>query len=183
MRVTIVVVMILVVVVTFFQSLITSHKNDGLCHTLYFIIPSTVNQIVNIFFVIVGIRITRSIQLFNKNQQRIIEGEETLENQAVIRTKQEIRHRQKSINHMQIIIGCYFFFSTWETLYNVILYYFSNHICKVQDKYMWLQSITEIFARSTTNVWWAVPIIWMFWPTNWFVRSRAQSRAASILLG
>ena len=80
MRVTILVVMILVVVVTFFQSLITQQNKFGLCHTLYFILPSSVNQVVNIFFCIVGLRITQSIQLYNRNQQRIIEGEESLEN-------------------------------------------------------------------------------------------------------
>ena len=61
MRVTILIVMILVVVVTFLQSFITQYNDFGLCHTLYFILPSTVNQMVNIFFCVVGFRITQSI--------------------------------------------------------------------------------------------------------------------------
>jgi len=66
--------------------------------------------------------------------------------------------------HMWVIIGAIFFVCTFQGIYSLILYLFSDSECIVQHDSPILQSIVEIFARSTTNVVWLFPIIWLFWP-------------------
>ena len=40
-------------------------KLASLCHTLYFILPNTLNSMVNVVFILIGIKISRSINEYN----------------------------------------------------------------------------------------------------------------------
>ena len=62
------VAMVAVISVTIAQALIAGgfgQKFTSLCHSPYFILPNTVNQIVNAVFIIVGLRISKSIREYN----------------------------------------------------------------------------------------------------------------------
>lgn len=44
----------------------------ALCHTLYFILPNTVNSLVNAVFVVIAYKISRSINEYNSGQMALI---------------------------------------------------------------------------------------------------------------
>ena len=79
MRIFMAVAMVAVVSVTVGQSLMQAGEfgvtYTSLCKTYYFILPNTVNQIVNIVFIFVGYKISKSIREFNKGQLSLIEDE------------------------------------------------------------------------------------------------------------
>lgn len=137
-----------------------------MCHTLYFLLPNAVNQAINIVFIGVGYKITGAISLYNKGQQALIEGEPE-EKRSVMRIKQEIQFRQRSMRNMWIIICSICFCVTFQGLYSLILFIWSDDECIVQHSSHILQSFTEITARSITNVIWIIPIIWLFWPLEY----------------
>jgi len=88
-----IIAMALVFLATASQAIIGQTRDSrALCHTLYFILPNVVNQLINIVFLYVGLKITQAIKLYNKGQQSLVEGESE-EKMPVLRVMQEIKFR------------------------------------------------------------------------------------------
>ena len=49
-----------------------SEEYTSLCHTLYFLLPATVNLIVNLTFIVIGVKISKAIREFNNQQISLI---------------------------------------------------------------------------------------------------------------
>ena len=113
LRITMSVAMLAVVVTTICQGVFLDDigkRYSALCHTLYFILPNTVNQIVNAVYLFIGIKITRSIGEYNSGQMALIQDEADA---AVQGTKKEIMARKRSVVNMWIIVGTISFVVTY----------------------------------------------------------------------
>ena len=163
LRIFMAVAMAAVISVTIIQAFMLGDigtRFSGLCKTLYFILPNTLNQIVNIVFVFVGCKISNSIREFNNGQLALIEDEADI---SVVGPKQEILARKRSMRNMWIIIGSISFMVTYQSIYSFVLYFAGDDYCiVVQDR--WIRSWSTIFARSLQYILWYYPIIWLFWP-------------------
>ena len=70
--------MVAVIATTVWQSIKLNNISvdfSSLCHSYYFILPNTINQIVNAVFVFIGFKITRSIGEYNSGQMALIQDE------------------------------------------------------------------------------------------------------------
>ena len=85
---------------------------------------------INIVFLYVGLQISGAIRLFNKGQQSLVEGESE-EKMPVLRVMQEIQFRKKSMFNMWVIILSIFFAVTFQGIYSLILFFFSDSECIV----------------------------------------------------
>lgn len=47
-----------------------------LCHTFYFILPNTVNQLINIVFIAIAVKISKTINEYNTGQMALIQDED-----------------------------------------------------------------------------------------------------------
>ena len=74
----------------------------ALCHTIYFIVPNTVNSVVNAVFIVIAIKISRSINEYNSGQMALIQDEVSSNIQG---TAKEIMFRKRSVCNMWLIIG------------------------------------------------------------------------------
>ena len=165
MRIFMAVAMVAVVSVTVGQSLMQAGEfgvtYTSLCKTYYFILPNTVNQIVNIVFVFVGFKISKSIREFNKGQLSLIEDEPDV---AVQGQKQEIEARKKSMCQLWLIIITISFDVTYQSLNSLILFFYGdeNECFIIYEIYA--RSAFTVFARLLQYVFWYYPILWLFWP-------------------
>ena len=64
---------------------------------------------------------------------------------------------------MWIIVGSIFIAITFQSLYSLVLYFWSNYeYCYIYKGF--IRSAWTIFARSLQYVLWYYPIFWLFWP-------------------
>lgn len=78
LRLTMSIAMVAVIATTVWQSIKLNNISvdfSSLCHSYYFILPNTINQIVNGVFVFIGFKITRSIGEYNSGQMAPIQDE------------------------------------------------------------------------------------------------------------
>ena len=116
---------------------------------------------MNVVFVVIGLRISKSIVAFNNGQLALIADEAEMSVQG---TQQEIRARRRTMVNMWLIIGTISFIATYETLYSAILFIWGDRrYCFVVKNYQ-VVSASTVFARSLQFLIWYYPIIWLFWP-------------------
>ena len=101
-----------------------------LCKTVYFLLPAMANQIVNVIFFFIGMKIRRTIKAINCQQALMIEGEDP-KKPKTRKHVQQIRMRTASNTNMWIIIISIFIVDTYATLYSATLFFFGDDYCFV----------------------------------------------------
>ena len=101
---------------------------------------------------------------------------------AVQGTKKEIIARKRSVINMWIIIGTISTLVTYQSIYSLTYYFFSNEeFCFIVSNYK-IEAVSTFAARSSQFVLWYYPIFWLFWPGSSSLckrQAKAQNRQVS----
>ena len=153
------IVFTLLFVYQFWDQNLYEQDRSGLCHSFYFIIPSLVNQIVNSFFIYIGVRIMRTINEINSHHTALITpvtqptalnvsaSKESSSDTSHLQTANntsvsdinfapqtnDVEHRRKAARNMWLIIVTIFTIATYSSLYSVILFVWADSECYVQQ--------------------------------------------------
>eukprot|EP00347_Sterkiella_histriomuscorum_P020053 403339275 len=132
-------------------------NNRLLCKTYVFLMLRTSGELASFVFMIIGIIITRNVwELLIINQKSQVVGVTKYD-------KNIVGSQRKAILKLWIIIISFVIISVFFLAYDVITYETKNCEAIIDNK-KFANSIIWFFARSLTYIFWAIPIVYLFWP-------------------
>ena len=77
--------------------------------------------------------------------------------------------RNKAVKNMLIMVGTIFCVEVYASVYSVLLYFWANDNCYIQDT-VWVKSLSTFMERSSQYLVWIYPVLCLMWPSNLTVR-------------